>query len=202
MKIGIFGGTFDPVHIGHLIVADQAASDLRLDRVVFLPAGRPWFKSNRLITDGKDRLQMLKLAVRGNSRFDVSEIELNRSGPTYSVESIPLLKQQYDGAEIYFLLGKDALADIHKWQQPDKIIQMCHVVGLSRPGYESIDWDTIDRIIPGASQKIRLLQVPLIGVSSSDIRTMVAGGKSIRFLIPDDVLDYIERNALYRQNQQ
>ncbi len=200
MKVGIFGGTFDPIHIGHLVVAEEARYKLGLDKVVFLPAGRPWFKNDRLITGGEKRLEMIKLGIKDNPSFDVSDIELNRDGPTYSVESIPALKEQYGGAELYFLLGMDALKDIHKWEQPDKIIEMCRVVGLTRPGYMAIDWTEIDSRIPGASQRIQTIEVSQVEVSSSDIRMMVANDMSIRFLVPDAVIKYIAKHGLYLHN--
>jgi nicotinate-nucleotide adenylyltransferase len=143
---------------------------------------------------------MIKLAIKDNPRFDVSEIELNRDGPTYSVDSIPVLKEQYDGAELYFLLGLDALKDIYKWEQPGKIIEMCRVVGLTRPGHMAIDWAEIDSALPGASQKIQTIEVSQIEVSSSDIRMMVANDMSIRFLVPDAVINYIAKQGLYMHN--
>ena len=197
MKVGIFGGTFDPIHIGHLVVAEEARYKLGLDKVVFLPAGLPWFKNDRLITDGRKRLEMIKLGIKDNPNFEVSDIELNRDGPTYSVESIPALREQHGGAELYFLLGMDALKDIYKWEQPGRIIEMCRVVGLTRPGHMDIDWAEIDSSIPGASQKIQTIEVSRIEVSSSDIRMMVANDMSIRFLVPDAVISYIAKHGLY-----
>jgi nicotinate-nucleotide adenylyltransferase len=199
MKIGVFGGTFDPVHIGHLIVAEEARYQLNLGKVVFLPAGRPWFKSDRAVTDGVLRMEMIKQAIKDNPLFDVSEVELNRQGATYSVESIPKLKDEVGGdVDLYFLIGVDALADIHKWKQPAELMEMCHIVGLTRPGYADFDWTDIDRKIAGASKRIQIIEVSRIQVSSTDIRMMVQNGISIRYLVPDAVVRYIEERGLYK----
>jgi len=199
MKIGVFGGTFDPIHIGHLIVAEEARYQLGLEKVVFLPAGRPWFKSDRLITDGRLRLEMINHAIKDNPLLDVSELELNREGATYSVESMPKLKEELGGnVELYFLIGLDAMADIHKWKHPAELIEMCHIVGLTRPGYTDFNWADIEKVITEASKGIRIIEVSRIGVSSTDIRMMVANGISIRYLVPDTVVKYIEEHGLYK----
>ncbi|MFC1999015.1 nicotinate-nucleotide adenylyltransferase [Chloroflexota bacterium] len=198
MKIGIMGGTFDPVHIGHLIVAEEARYQLGLDKVVFLPAGRPWFKSDRIVTEGKVRLEMIKSAIKDNRLFEVSDLELEREGPTYSIDSISELREQFGGAELYFLIGLDALAEIHRWKHPDELIGMCQVIGLTRPGYTDFDWSNIKKRIAGASQKIKIIQVSQIGVSSGDIRMMVQNGISVRYLVPDAVVRYIEEKGLYK----
>jgi nicotinate-nucleotide adenylyltransferase len=199
MKIGVFGGTFDPIHIGHLIVAEEARYQLDLKKVIFLPAGRPWFKGDRLITDGKMRLEMIKHAIKNNSLFDVSELELNREGATYSVESIPKLKKELGGdVELYFLIGVDALADIHKWKQPTKLMEMCYIAGLTRPGYVDFDWSAIEKVLARASERIRIIEVSRIDVSSTDIRIMVQNALSVRYLVPDAVASYIKEHGLYK----
>lgn len=199
MKVGILGGTFDPIHIGHLIIAEEARYQLGLDRVVFLPAGKPYFKKDRIISNADDRLEMIKLGIKDNPLFDVSDLELRRDGPTYSIESIPKLKEQYGGAELYFLIGLDALADIHKWKYPQELIEMCQIVGVTRPGYADFDWSEIDKDIDDASKRIKIIEVSRIGVSSTDIRMMAANGIPIRYLVPDAVVRYVEEHGLYKQ---
>lgn len=197
-KIGILGGTFDPIHIGHLIIAEEARYQLGLDKVVFLPAGKPYFKKNRIVSSQGDRLKMISLGIKDNPLFEVSDLEIRREGPTYSIESIPKIKDQYGGAELYFLIGLDALADIHKWKYPAELLEMCRVVGVKRPGYHDFDWSQIEDKIPGASQKIKIIEVSQIGVSSTDIRMMVKNGISVRYLVPDAVIRYIEEHKLYK----
>jgi nicotinate-nucleotide adenylyltransferase len=199
MKIGILGGTFDPVHIGHLIVAEEARYQLGLAKIIFLPAGKPYFKKDRLVSETGHRLEMIKRGIKDNPLFEVSDLELVRTGPTYSVDSIVALKKELgDGAELYFLIGLDALADIHKWKYPAELIGMCQIVGLTRPGYADLDWSEIEKKIAGASQKIKVIEVSQIGVSSSDIRMMVQNGISVRYLVPDAVVRYIEEKGLYK----
>ena len=199
MKVGILGGTFDPIHIGHLIVAEEARYQLGLEKVIFLPAGKPYFKKDRIVSSKSDRLKQIKLGIKDNPRFEVSEIELNREGSTYSIDSITRLKKELgDEVELYFLIGLDALGDIHKWKHPVELIEMCQVVGLTRPGYYDFDWSNIESKIPGASQKIRIIEVSQIGVSSTDIRMMMKSGMSVRYLVPDAVVKYIEEHKLYK----
>ncbi|MBT3362606.1 MAG: nicotinate-nucleotide adenylyltransferase [Chloroflexi bacterium] len=199
IRIGIFGGTFDPIHVGHLKVAQDAADKLGLDKVVFLPAGKPWFKSDRLITAGKQRLSMIELAIVNNPLFAVSDLELLRDGPTYSIESIPALKSEFgSGDDLYFLIGLDALSDIHKWKQPARLLDMCRVVGLTRPGHTQIDFGPIERKVPGAAKLIQVIEVKLVDVSSTAIRRKVADGLSIKDLVPDAVNRFIAAHRLYK----
>jgi len=199
MKIGIMGGTFDPIHIGHLIVAEEARYQLGLAKIIFLPAGKPYFKKDRLVSETGHRLEMIKLGIKDNPLFEISDLELVRTGPTYSVDSMATLKKELgDGAELYFLIGLDALADIHKWKHPAELIEMCQIVGLTRPGYADLDWSEIEKKVAGASQKIKVIPVSQIGVSSSDIRMMVQNGVSVRYLVPDAVVSYIEEKGLYK----
>jgi len=198
-RVGILGGTFDPIHIGHLIIAEEARYQLGLSKVIFLPAGKPYFKRDRIVSKKSDRLEMIKLGIKDNSLFEVSEIELDRDGSTYSIDSITRLKKELGGdVDLYFLIGLDALADIHKWKYPVELIEMCWVIGLRRPGYHDFDWSNIESQVPGASQKIKIIEVSQIGVSSTDIRMMVANGISIRYLVPDAVVRYVEEHGLYK----
>ena len=199
MKVGILGGTFDPIHIGHLIVAEEARYQLGLGRIIFLPAGKPYFKKDRIVSTKSDRLEMIKLGIKDNPLFEVSEIELAREGPTYSIDSITRLKKELgDNVQLCFLVGMDALADIHKWKHPAELIEICQVVGLTRAGYDAFDWAKIEDKMPGASQKIKIIEVSKIGVSSTDVRMMVGSGISVRYLVPDAVVRYIEEHKLYK----
>jgi len=199
MKVGILGGTFDPIHTGHLIIADEARYQLSLEKVVFLPAGKPYFKNDRIVSTKNHRLEMMKLGIKDNPRFEVSEIELEREGPTYSIDSLTMFKKELGGdVELYFLIGLDALSDMYKWKHPAKLIDMCQVIGLTRAGFSDFDWSKIERKISGASQKIKIIEVSQIKVSSTDVRMMVNSDISIRYLVPDAVIKYIEEHKLYK----
>lgn len=198
MDIGVLGGTFDPIHLGHLIIAEEARLRLGLAEVFFLPAGQPWLKGIRNIAAKEHRLEMIRLAIGSNLNFKVSTIELDQPGPSYSVESIPLLNRQLGvDVRLYFLVGIDALAELHSWKEPARLVDTCQLVGVTRPGYRDFDWSSLERVIPGASQRIVLLEVPEIGISSSEIRERVARGLSIRYLVPEPVERYIREHGLY-----
>ncbi len=200
MRLGIFGGTFDPIHLGHLILAEHCRAACRLDRVLFIPAGQPPHKSDRQITPGRERLEMVELAIAGQAAFAASSIELERKGPSYSAETLAELAQQNPGAELFFLMGSDSLADLPFWYQPVHIAAMATLVVATRPGSEQPNVVPIRDVI-GQSATERLLEhlveIPLVQVSSSDIRARVAAGQSVRYLVPRAVECYIQDKRLY-----
>ncbi|HUV52620.1 MAG TPA: nicotinate-nucleotide adenylyltransferase [Dehalococcoidia bacterium] len=200
-KIGVLGGTFDPIHTGHLIVAEDVREKLGLSEVLFVPAGKPWLKlkEEKTITDGEHRLAMVRLAIKGNPFFKVSTMELDRPGPSYSIDTILELKNKLGPAvEIYFIAGPDALAELPQWKEPARLLEICQVVGIGRPGYAKADLSVLDVSVPGAAKRIMLLDVPQIDISSKEIRRRVAQGQSIRYLVPEAVQKYIEKHKLYR----
>ena len=197
MRIGVFGGTFDPIHMGHLIVAEDARAALELDKALFIPAGQPWFKSYRQITDARHRLAMVRLAVEGNPDFDVTDIEIRRTGPSYTVDTLTELRGQYPDAEFVVILGVDALREIDRWHQPRKLFELASVVGMARPG-ATINLSVLHEAIPGSSSRIRLLDSALVDISGTDIRQRVAAGRSIRYRVPAAVERYVRENGLYR----
>ena len=196
VRIGVFGGTFDPIHMGHLIVAEDARAALELDKVLFIPAGQPWFKSYRQITEARHRLAMVQLAVKDNSLFDVSDIEVERSGPSYTVDTLQELHELYSDAELIVILGLDALREIDRWHQPSRVFQMASVAGMARPG-ATLDPSVLHAAIPGASSRMRLLDSALIDISGTDIRRRASAGQSIRYRVPVAVERYIYDNGLY-----
>ncbi len=199
MNIGVLGGTFDPVHLGHLIIAEDVRVKLGLVGVVFLPAGRPWLKEDRSITGAKHRVEMLGLAIGSNPYFSLSRIEVDRPGPSYSVDTIPQLKQQFGkDAELYFILGSDALAEFARWKEPERMVQMCELGVVPRPGPKPV-MKALEKAAPGLSDHITFLDTPEIAISSSDIRQRVKRGLSIRYLVPEAVESYIEDKKLYRE---
>ena len=199
-KIGVLGGTFDPIHLGHLIVAEDLREKLGLKEVLFIPAGRPWLKlkEDKPISAAKHRLAMVKLAVASNPFFKVSTIEIDRPGFSYSIDTVLELKSKLGAkAEIYFIVGPDALEGLPKWKEPARLLEECQVVGIGRPGYTGANLRKLDRSIPGASRRITLVDVPQIDISSTEIRQRVAQGLSIRYLVPGSVEKYIHEHRLY-----
>jgi nicotinate-nucleotide adenylyltransferase len=199
-KIGVLGGTFDPIHLGHLIVAGDLREKLGLREVLFIPAGRPWLKlkEEKPISAADHRLAMVRLAVASNPHFKVSTMEIDRPGLSYSIDTILELKAKPGaGAEIYFIVGPDALAEFPKWKEPAQLMGICQVVGIGRPKHTQVDLRKLERSVPGASQRIVLVDVPQIEISSTDIRRRVAQGLSIRYLVPEAVEKYIAEHRLY-----
>jgi len=197
-KIGILGGTFDPVHYGHLVAAEDLRQKLGLEEVLFVPAGQPWLKEGMDISRAEHRLEMVLLATASNPHFNVSTVELERPGPTYSVDTIIELKASLSArAELYFMVGYDALAELPRWKEPARLLELCQVVGFGRPGHEEIDLHELDAAVPGASERIMVVDVPQIDISATDIRRRVARGLSIRYLVPEEVERYIAQNGLY-----
>lgn len=199
MRVGVIGGTFDPIHVGHLIMAEGARDALGLGRVVFVPAGQPPHKRSSRITPAARRLAMTRLAIAGNAYFAVSRVDIDREGPSYTVDTIRLLREAWGpDAQIYFLIGGDSLAELPTWRQPGRLIEICQVVAIPRPGYEP-DLDALDDRIPRASERVQILHLPLVDLSATEIRDRVRDRRSIRYLVPDVVEQYIHRHRLYRE---
>jgi nicotinate-nucleotide adenylyltransferase len=197
-KIGVLGGTFDPVHNGHLVVAEEARLRLELSQVIFVPAGEPWLKAHRNIVPGEHRLEMIKLAITSNHHFSVSTVDLDRVGPSYTVHTLPAIRGELGvEADFYFILGIDALAGLPSWKEPEGVVEVCMLVAAKRPGSAALDLESLERSIPGISSHIILLDNPPIEISSSVIRERVAQGLPITDLVPDSVAHYIEENGLY-----
>ena len=197
-KMGLLGGTFDPIHMGHLLIAEDAREGLGLDTVVFIPTGRPWLKADQNVTESDHRLAMVKLAVGSHPHFCVSDIEVRRQGPTYTVDTLNQLRRQYDSdTKIFLILGMDSLNELARWRSPERLFDLCTVVGISRPGQDDIDRDKLESISEGASGKVIFMSGPSVGISGSDIRDRVAHGRSIRYRVPEAVESYILDHGLY-----
>ena len=197
-KLGVMGGTFDPAHTGHLAAAEYARVCLNLDEVVFVPTGRPWMKESDTVSAAEDRLAMVEAAVGSNPRFSVSRIDIERPGPTYTVDTLAdLARARGADAKLYLLLGIDALTELHRWREPSRVLTMATVVGIGRPGSGAPDLSNLEAVAPGASRLLLLTAGPGIDVSGSDIRRRVAAGHSIRHLVPEAVDEYIRRHGLY-----
>ena len=196
-RMGIMGGTFDPIHNGHLVAAEQAFDDLQLDVVVFMPAGRPAFKQGKKVTAGEDRYAMTLLATSDNPHFLASRFEVDREGITYTAETLELLQGIYpSNVEFYFITGADAIAEIVTWRDAHKIARIAHVVGATRPGY---DLAHARQAIAESSLPfdVTYLEVPALAISSSYLRERVEAGQSLRYLTPDQVTGYIHKHHLY-----
>lgn len=191
-KIGILGGTFDPIHLGHLVLAEQVKEKLKLDQVVFIPCFRQPLKTRHRLSPAKDRFHITRLALEGNPSFSVSDIELKRKGLSYTVDTLRQLKDIYSDSQIYFLTGSDVLNELGTWKDPEQIYVLAKVVIATRPGFD--EFDRRNRF----AKKSIVVPITGIDVSSSEIRQRVKKGKSIRYLVPSRVEDYIRKKKLYR----
>jgi nicotinate-nucleotide adenylyltransferase len=198
MNLGVIGGTFDPVHNGHLAIAAEARRKLRLDEVLFVPAGRPYFKNPQGVSPAADRLKMLELALKDRPEFKVSGIEVERQGPSYAVETLAALKSLYGAqTEIFFIMGWDSVMALPLWQKPQELLRLARVVAAPRPGFPPPDLSSLEPKLPGILRRVTVLSGPLIDISSSDIRQRVKAGLPFGTLVPPEVEDYIWQNRLY-----
>ena len=202
-RVGVIGGTFDPVHYGHLVIAEEVYNVLDLAEMVFVPAGHPPHKSDSLVEAAHHRLAMLELAIANNSHFSISRVDLERPGPSYTVESLRLLRQQWgEQTVIYFLIGWDSLEDLLTWHEPAGVLeQLSYLVAVRRPGYneESGYRDSLEARLPGIKQRLLVVSAPQLEISSTDLRTRIAEGRPIRYQLPESVEQYIEQNRLYQR---
>lgn len=194
-KIGIMGGTFDPVHIAHLILAENVCDICGLDKVIFIPSGNPPHK-DPAHASASDRYEMVRLAVSENPHFDVLPVERDRKGPSYSILTIRELHFMYPDDRLYFLIGSDELAILNSWYMIDEIISMCGFIAVGRPG--NMDDDNSLMYMKEKGTDVHMINMPLIEISSTDIRQRIHEGRSIRYMVPDAVLDYIGRKCLYK----
>lgn len=192
IRLGVMGGTFDPIHFGHLVAASEVASAFDLAKVIFVPTGEPWQKQT--ITDSEHRYRMTQLAIAGNEHFDISRVDVDRPGPTYTVDTLRDIAAEHPEAELFFITGADAISQIASWRDSDQIWALAHFVGVTRPGH-SLE---VPKSPHGA---VSLLEIPALAISSTDIRARVKAGKPIDYLLPEAVIDYIQQNDLYRSSQ-
>mgnify|MGYP001474797824 CR=1 FL=1 len=200
MRVGILGGTFDPPHYGHLILAELAADNLALDHVLFVPAADPPHKGG-LRASAQHRVALVERAIAGNPRFALSRVDLDRPGPHYSVEMVQLVQAEFPGAALIFLIGGDSLRDLPTWSRPDELIKRVRLGVMRRPG-SAPDLTQLEREIPGLGQRIDWIDAPQIEISASALARRVAAGLSIRYQTPDAVRAYIEDHQLYRSDVQ
>lgn len=198
-RLGLFGGTFDPPHFGHLLAAQEAAERLQLERVYFLPAGNPPHKRGEPISPLEQRLRMVELAIAGNPCFAISRADVERPGPSYTVELLAAIRQGLrPDTELYFLVGMDSLHDLKTWKDPERLLEQCFLVAVNRPGQPPADLHWLETQLPGLSSRVLPLDTPGVDVSSTELRARVGDGRSIRYLVPDEVIEFITANRLYQ----
>ncbi|GAA1295264.1 nicotinate-nucleotide adenylyltransferase [Planotetraspora silvatica] len=191
-RLGIMGGTFDPIHHGHLVAASEVAHHFDLDEVVFVPTGQPWQKAEKTVSAPEDRYLMTVIATASNPRFSVSRVDIDRPGPTYTIDTLRDVGAAYGpGVELYFITGADALAQILSWRDVEELFTIAHFVGCTRPGHTLQD--------PGLPDgKVSLIEIPALSISSSECRERVADGQPIWYLVPDGIVQYINKRGLYQ----
>jgi nicotinate-nucleotide adenylyltransferase len=200
-RIGILGGTFDPIHVGHLAIAEEAREALDLERVLFIPNRAPVHKPARPVSPAADRAAMVALAIADNPAFALSRIEIERAGPSYSVDTLETLATEVRAAggepDLTFIVSAEAYAGLASWYRPERLLELCRMAVVPRPGARPVDVPAMARLVPGADRRTVVLDGPWIGVSATEIRARVAAGRSIRYLVPDAVVAYIGDHGLY-----
>ena len=188
-RLGIMGGTFDPIHHGHLVAASEVAAEFELDEVIFVPTGQPWQKSDRQVSPAEDRYLMTVVATASNPRFTVSRVDIDRPGVTYTVDTLRDLRRLHPDAELFFITGADAMGQILTWKDVDELWDLAHFVGVTRPGHDLTDM--------GLKDDVSLMEIPAMAISSTDCRERVARGRPVWYLVPDGVVQYIAKHHLY-----
>jgi nicotinate-nucleotide adenylyltransferase len=194
-RLGVMGGTFDPIHHGHLVAASEVAALFHLDEVIFVPTGQPWQKTHREVSAAEDRYLMTVIATASNPQFSVSRIDIDRGGKTYTIDTLRELRDEHADADLFFITGADALSQILSWRDAEELFSLAHFIGVTRPGHQLADPG-----LPGGG--VSLVEVPALAISSTDCRERVARGDPVWYLVPDGVVRYINKRALYRQDQE
>jgi len=196
-RLGVMGGTFDPIHNGHLVAASEVADLFGLDEVMFVPTGQPWQKE-RHVTAAEDRYLMTVIATASNPRFSVSRADIDRGGPTYTTDTLRDLRGTFPASELYFITGADALASILTWQGWEELFGLAKFIGVSRPGYDLTDTHITEAVDRLPEDALRLVEVPALAISSTDCRRRASAGRPIWYLVPDGVVQYVAKRNLYR----
>jgi nicotinate-nucleotide adenylyltransferase len=202
-KLGILGGTFNPIHNGHLIAAESVRESLKLDKVIFMTSGRPPHKNDEQVADAEDRYEMVRRAIASNPYFEASRIELDRKGYTYTVDTLRALKEKYgDSTKIYFIIGADIVDELTTWKEYENVFKLCEFAAVMRPGYNTSKLEAdIKRLKEQYDVGIHTVTIPLIDISSTDIRERCAVGRSIKYLVTDETERYILQHDLYKKDQ-
>lgn len=198
-QIGLFGGTFDPPHLGHLILASEAYSQLGLDRLLWILTPDPPHKQDQVITPVEHRLAMLNLAIADNPTFELSRVELDRPGPHYTLDTVEAIAERYPDADITPIIGGDSLNDLPTWHRPKDLLYACHWVGVMRRPGEEPNLEALERELPGISSKVHYVDAPLLEIASREIRNRIVSGRPYRYYLPLPVYEYINQHHLYQQ---
>ena len=194
--VGVMGGTFNPIHLGHLVTAEEALYAFALREVVFVPAGQPWQKDRSGVADAEHRYLMTVIATASNPHFRVSRMEIERPGPTYTIETLRRLRTEIGDVELYFITGADAILQILTWKDPEEVLGEARFIAATRPGY---DLDRLEKELPeGFGDRVHVLEIPALTISSTDVRRRVRDGRPVRYLVPEGVARYVEKSGLYR----
>lgn len=198
-RIGLMGGTFNPIHIGHLVTAEEAFYQFNLDEIIFIPSGKPPHKTDREIAPGEDRYLMTVIATASNPHFTVSRIEIDREGPSYTVDTLKEMKKIYgEDTQLYFITGADAIIEILTWKDPEIIADLCEFIAATRPGYSLKRFEELHLIGESKLPKVHFMEIPALAISSTDIRRRVRENRPIKYLVPEGVAEYLTKRGLYR----
>jgi len=199
-RIGVIGGTFDPIHFGHLAAAEEARVRVNLEKVLFVVALLPPHKLDDEVTPVEHRLAMVRLGIASNPYFEVSHVDMDRPGPSYTVDTISILREQWGpGTELFFVMGLDSLVEMPTWHQPERLIRLCHLVAVTRPGVE-VDLPALEISIPGISNRLEIIDMPGLNISSTDLQRRVRDGLPIKYQVPEEVERYVREHRLYEQS--
>jgi nicotinate-nucleotide adenylyltransferase len=198
MKVGIFGGTFDPPHIGHLILAEEAVVQLALEQVLWVLTPLPPHKRDIKISPVQDRMSMVLLAIAGNAKFSLSRVDMDRPAPHFATDTMALLHKKSPKDELVYLMGADSLVDLNTWHEPARFVSLCHQIGVMKRYGEIYDVESLGKEFPGIERKLLFIDTPLIGISGSDIRKRVSKGKNFRYFVPDKIYHFIINHKLYQ----
>lgn len=196
-RVAVLGGSFDPLHIGHLIAAEEAVRQLGLEQVLLTPAKDQWRKAGRRLAAVEHRVAMVRLAVEGNPKLGVSEVDVQREGPSYTKDTLSDLRRELgDDTALHCILGWDAIADLPNWREPERIVELATLVAVLRPGY-AVPWTRLEAVLPDARERVVSVTMPEVGISSTEVRRRIAAGESVRYWVPDTVREYIQAHHLY-----
>jgi len=199
-RIGVIGGTFDPIHYGHLAAAEEARVRVNLEKVLFVVALLPPHKLDEDVTPVEHRLAMVRLGIASNPHFEISLVDVDRPGPSFTVDTISMLQEQWGpDTELFFVMGLDSLVEVPTWHQPERLIRLCHLVAVSRPRFE-VDMRQLEASVPGISSRVEIIDMPEVDISSSDLQRRVKEGLPIKYQVPEEVERYIIEHRLYEQS--
>ncbi|MPM77786.1 Nicotinate-nucleotide adenylyltransferase [bioreactor metagenome] len=200
MRIGIFGGTFDPPHVGHLILAEECRTQLNLDKLLWVVTDNPPHKRYVNVSPIESRLKLVAKAIEGNPAFEISRVDIDRPGPHFAIDTVKILKEQFPGAEMFYLMGGDSLHDLPTWNRPQDFVKVCDGIGVMRRHADQVDLESLEKVLPGITHKVHLVEAPILEISSHQIRQRIYDGQSYRYYLRDAVFRAIHDLKIYENN--